>query len=153
MVVVAPESPQQEEVLVLLRQSDAHAQALYPPESNHLMDVDALAAPNVRFFVARIDGKAVGCGALVLGRAGKAELKRMFVDPKARGRGVGRAVLQAIETAAAAESVRAIRLETGIRSHEALALYRRSGYRERGPFGAYNSDPLSVFMQKNVTRT
>ncbi len=41
-----------------------------------------------------------------------------------------------------------MRLETGIKSDEALGLYRRSGYIERGPFGAYRADPLSIFMEK-----
>ncbi|MCC7047871.1 MAG: GNAT family N-acetyltransferase [Alphaproteobacteria bacterium] len=150
MVRVAEESPHQAAVAELLRQSDAHAQALYPPESNHLVDVDTLAQPNVRFFVARLDGRAVGCGALVLGRPGKAEIKRMFVSEAARGKGVARAILAAIEAAAGRARVGKIRLETGIDSHAALALYRRFGYRERGPFGDYRPDPLSVFMQKKL---
>jgi putative acetyltransferase len=55
MVAVGRESPRQDDVVALLRQSDAHAQALYPPESDHLVDVDALAKPNVRFFVGRCE--------------------------------------------------------------------------------------------------
>ncbi|MCC6469983.1 MAG: GNAT family N-acetyltransferase [Alphaproteobacteria bacterium] len=149
-VRVAAESPHQAAVAELLRQSDAHAQALYPPESNHLVDVDALARPNVRFFVARLDGKAVGCGGLVLGKPGKAEIKRMFVSEAARGKGVARALLAAIEEAARGAGIEKIRLETGIASHAALALYRRFGYRERGPFGDYRPDPVSVFMQKRL---
>jgi putative acetyltransferase len=72
MVIIAQETPGQDEVLILLRQSDAFAAALYPPESCHMVDVDALTAPTVRFFVARLGGSAVGCGALVLGDNGQA---------------------------------------------------------------------------------
>lgn len=151
MPSIAQETPCQDEVLSLLRQSDAYAESLYPPESNHMIDVEALAAPAVRFFVARLDGRAVGCGALVLGDAGQAELKRMFIDPAARGRGGGRGILEAIEDIARREGVRLIRLETGTLNHEALALYRRFGYRERGPFGGYGPDPLSVFMEKALS--
>jgi putative acetyltransferase len=151
MPSIAQETPHQDEVLSLLRQSDAYSESLYPPESRHMIDVEALAAPAVRFFVARLDGHAVGCGALVLGAADQAELKRMFVDPAARGRGVGRGILQAIEDAARREGVRLIQLETGTLNHEALALYRRFGYRERGPFGSYRPDPLSVFMEKALS--
>jgi putative acetyltransferase len=150
VITVAQESPLQPEVALLLRLSDAQAQALYPPASNHLLPGDALARPNVRFFVARRAGRAIGCAALVLGTAGAAELKRMFVDPARRSRGIGRTLLQAIERAAYREDVRVIQLETGIYSHEALALYRRGGYRERPPFGAYVEDPLSVFMEKTL---
>src|SRR5262245_3100192 len=83
------EAPHQEVVQGLRAKSDEFSKALYPPESNHLIDTDALAQSNVRFYVARLSGEAIGCGALVLGLDGQAELKRMFVDQRARGRGVG----------------------------------------------------------------
>ena len=150
MLTIEPESPRQEEVAALLAASDAYSQALYPPESNHLVDVAALDAPNVRFLVARQDGVAMGCAAVVLGAAGYAEMKRMFVDVRARGTGIGAALLQALEDAARLEGVRVLQLETGNVSHPALALYRRHFYVERGPFGSYREDPLSVFMEKRL---
>jgi putative acetyltransferase len=149
-ISIALETPRQDVVLDLLARSDAYSKALYPPESNHLIDTNALAQPNVRFYVARLSGAALGCGALVLGLDGQAELKRMFVDEQARGRGIGRLLLETLEATALRESVRLIQLETGVSSHEALALYRRSGYRERGPFGSYWADPLSIFMEKEI---
>jgi putative acetyltransferase len=150
MLSIASETPNQDDVATLLHKSDEFAKALYPPESNHLVGAGTLAAANVRFFVARQDGVAVGCGALVLGTGGQAEIKRMFVDPTVRGQGVGRAILQALEETGARESVQLIQLETGVSNHDALTLYRRSGYRERGPFGSYAPDPLSVFMEKRL---
>lgn len=145
---VAAEPADQPEVHALLRQSDAYFASLYPAESNHLVDVAALAAPNVRFLVARYGGVAVGCGALVLGSDGEAELKRMFVAPEARGRRIGSLILDALEAAGKAEGVRVIKLETGVRQPESLALYRRHGYTERGPFGGYERDPLSRYFEK-----
>jgi len=150
MLSIAEETPRQDEVARLLAASDAFSAALYPPESNHMIDVEALCMPGVRFFVARDDGRAVGCGALVPAGDGTAEVKRMFVDPAARGRGVGLAILEAVEAAGRDAALRVIRLETGVNSREALSLYRRCGYRERGPFGAYRPDPLSVFMEKSL---
>ncbi len=150
MLRVAQESPRQAEIETLLRESDAFSMALYPPESNHLLDVEALDRPEIRFFVARLERRAAGCGGLVLGDAGEAEIKRMIVTAPARGKGIGRAILGAIEDAARRERVRTIRLETGPGNVGALALYRRFGYRERGPFGAYRPDPLSVFMEKTL---
>jgi putative acetyltransferase len=150
---IAQESPFQEDVLALLAQSDAFSAALYPPESNHTIGARALGQPGVRFFVARHDGAAVGCAALVLGRRGEAELKRMFVAEGMRGSGIGFRLLAAVETAAQREGVRVLRLETGVASAGALALYRRAGYRERGPFGAYGPDPLSVFMERELPKT
>lgn len=88
----------------------------------------------------------------MLGPDGCAELQRVFVNPDARGRGVRQSILAAIEDAATRESVRWMQLETGVKSFEAIRLYKRLGYRERGPFGAYQSDPLSVFMEKQLGR-
>ena len=146
-VVIAAESADQPEVHALLAQLEGYMADLYPAESNHLVDVSVLTAPNARFVVARRDGVAVGCGALLLGEDGEAEIKRMFVAPAARG-GVGRQILAALEATAKAEGVRAIRLETGVRQPEAIALYRRCGYTERRPFGSYQKDPLSTFFEK-----
>jgi putative acetyltransferase len=149
-VSIAAEPADQPEVHALLRQSDAYHAALYPAESNHMVDVATLTQPNVRFLVARRGGAAVGCGALVLGADGEAELKRMFVLPEVRGLKIGRRILEALEAAGKAEGVRVIRLETGVRQPESLALYRRHGYTERGPFGGYRRDPLSTFFEKWV---
>lgn len=151
MLSIAQESPAQHEVGHLLRQSDGHAGSLYPAESNHLVDARALMASNVRFFVARWESRAVGCGAMVIDEDdGSAELKRMFVSPAARGRGIARALLELIEERGRSLGLRQLLLETGVRSVEALGLYRRHGYRERGPFGGYGPDPLSVFMEKSL---
>jgi putative acetyltransferase len=148
-VTIAEESPRQNEVAALLRESDAFSAALYPPASIHMIFADELAEPNVRFLVARTDGRAVGCAALVLGQGGQAEIKRMFVSDSARGTGVGRALMDALEAIGAREGVRLIQLETGTKNLDALSLYRRFGYRQRGPFGDYPiDDPLSVYMEK-----
>ncbi len=134
----------------LLAVLDAYLEALYPPESNHILDIETLCAPNIRFFVARRRGEAVGCGALRIDPGGYGEVKRMFVHPEARGRKLGRAILVRIEEQASREGIALVRLETGIHQAEALALYRRAGYAERGPFGEYTFDPLSHFMEKSI---
>jgi putative acetyltransferase len=147
---IARESPRQDDVIALIRQSDALMQSLYPADSNHLVDIDALGRPAVHLFVAREEGQALGCGAFVLGADGQAEMKRVFVAPAARGKGVARAIMEALEREAAMLGVTLMQLETGIRQPEAIALYRRFGYAERGPFGAYKPDPLSLFMEKRL---
>jgi putative acetyltransferase len=150
MLSVKEETPRQPEVEEMIRQADAFAEALYPPETRYPFDIEALSQPKVRFFVARLSGKAVGCGALVIGKEGKAEIKRMFVSQTARGHGVGRLLLEEIEIVAREKDVTRIRLETGTSSHAALSLYRSCGYRVRGPFGAYQADPYTVFMEKKL---
>jgi putative acetyltransferase len=150
-LAVAQETADAADVRELLRLSDEFSQSLYPPESRHPLEREAIGAPHVRFFVARLDGTAVGCGALVLGDHGRAELRRMFVHRRVRGQGIGTALLRALEDAAAETGVTRLQLETGVDNHDALTLYRRNGYHERGPFGAYTADPVSVFMEKTLT--
>jgi putative acetyltransferase len=148
-LAIARESPLQPDNRALIAALDAHANALYPPSSNHLVDAETLEAEGVRFFAARADGVAVGCGGYR--RLGPdAEIKRMFVADAARGLGVGRAILSALEAAARDEAVAVLRLETGTLNTEALGLYRSTGFVETGPFGSYGPDKLSVFMAKSL---
>jgi putative acetyltransferase len=149
-VTLARESPRQADVGRLLAALDAYQSALYPAESNHFLDVDALSAPAVRFFVARRDGTALGCAALRIDPERYGELKRMYVTPEARGMSLGRRLLECVETEARREGLECLRLETGMHQTEALGLYRSAGYREREPFGDYARDPLSVFMEKRL---
>lgn len=74
----------------------------------------------------------------------------MYVSPAARGEGLGRAILARIESEAQREGLRVMRLETGNRQNEALGLYRSAGYVDCGPFGEYQPDPLSHFMEKRL---
>ncbi|QWG21577.1 GNAT family N-acetyltransferase [Bradyrhizobium sediminis] len=148
---IAVEDPAQSEIIELLRDGEEHSAELYPAESNHHLPLDALRSTNVRFFVVRNgSGRAVATGALVL-YGPWAELKRMWVVPDARGQGVSKAVLAALEAKARSEQVAVLRLETGVESHAALGLYMHSGFRQRGPFGDYREDPLSVFMEKELS--
>jgi putative acetyltransferase len=149
---VERESPRQAEVIELVSKLDAHVAGLYPPESNHSLDLDAFCGPEIRFFVARYRGTAVGCGALREDPSGYGEVKRMFVDPSLRGKGVGRAILRRVEQEALSSRLSCVRLETGTLQAEALGLYRSEGYREIPPFGDYRPDPLSVFMEKRIAR-
>jgi putative acetyltransferase len=147
------EDPAQPEILTLLKDGEEHSARLYPAESNHHLALVALRAPNVRFLVARDGGgRALGTGAIVLHDTW-AELKRMWVMSEARGRGVSKAILAALEATARKQNVRCLRLETGVESLAALGLYTQAGFKHRGPFGDYKADPLSVFMQKDLCET
>ncbi|HTM60179.1 MAG TPA: GNAT family N-acetyltransferase [Burkholderiales bacterium] len=123
--------------------------SLYPPTSNHFLDLDRLSQRDIRLFVARLEGSPLACGALRIARD-YGEVKRMYVSPAARGAGLGRAILARIESEAQREGLRVMRLETGNRQTEALALYRSAGYVDCGPFGEYQPDPLSRFMEKQL---
>jgi putative acetyltransferase len=153
LIQICRESPDQPEVHRLLAASDAYMAELYPAQSNHLLDVQALLRPEVKFLVARDNGQAVGCGAIVIAPEGWAEIKRMFVAPAARGQNLGRRLLASLEELAAENGIGLLRLETGIKQPEALALYRSAGFVEIAPFGSYGPDPLSLFMEKTVSKT
>jgi putative acetyltransferase len=150
MTRIAFERPDQPEVIALIDELDAHQKPLYPPESHHGIDIEALIQPHVLFAVARAhDGAAVGCGAVVL-NDGWGELKRMFVRPALRGQGVAQGILAWLEASVRERGFAVMRLETGVLQPEALRLYERAGYLRRGPFGDYGPDPLSVFMEKHL---
>ena len=141
--------PKHPEITALLQQSHALMLSLYSDEENYFLSIDALCAPHIRFFGARLDGRFVGCGALAL-MDGYGELKSMFTDPSARGKGVAKSILAAIESEAQRNGLDRIALETGWLLKEAVALYRRLGFQECGPFGNYPDSPASLFMAKDL---
>jgi putative acetyltransferase len=149
-ISIGPEDPRQADVRRIFAESGAYLQALYPSESNHVVDVDALAAPDAVFLAARRNGELLGSIAFRIIAPGHAEIKRMFVRAVARGNGVGRRLLEALEDAARQRNVDRVSLETGIKQPEAIGLYRASGYRDCPPFGTYRDDPLSLFMTKRL---
>jgi GNAT superfamily N-acetyltransferase len=85
--------------------------------------------PTGVFVLARLDDRPVGCGGVRPLERGIGEIKRMFVDPRVRRSGVGRAVLAALEDEAARLGYTALKLETGTRQPEAIELYESAGYR------------------------
>ena len=147
---IQTETPRQPDVIAMLERLDAYCADLYPAESNHLMDVDSLTQSDVVFLVARDpDGRALGCGAYV-DRGGYGEVKRMYVDPASRGKGVGGKLLAEIARRARAAGLASLMLETGISQPEAIGLYERDGFIRCAPFGDYQPDPLSLFMVKRL---
>lgn len=92
------------------------------------------------FVIAWLDGAPAGCGALKVGEEGSGEVKRMWTAPAARGSGVARRVLRALEAKAREAGLIRLRLETNRALTEAQALYRAEGYREVAPF---NTEPYA----------
>lgn len=110
-----------------------------PGRSNPASETD-MTPPNGVFVVARLDGAAVGCGALHRIDRTTGEIKRMWTAPAARGLGVARKVLQALEATARGWRLKTLRLETNRTLIEAQALYRGQGYRE---VAAFNDEPYA----------
>jgi putative acetyltransferase len=145
--------PQAAEVKLLIAVSDNFYGGLYPEDSNHLEALDNLDKPNVLFIGCRVDGALVASGAAKLmdDDGEYAEIKRVFVLEEYRGRGLSSMIMNYLETEFQKRGVWLFCLETGVRQPEALGLYRKLGYHERGPYGAYELDPLSVYMEKQTT--
>ena len=102
--------------------------------------LDDYRPPAGEFLVAQIAGEPVGCGALRLLSPQVGEIKRMWVAPQARGRGVARTLLAALERAARERHLRTVRLDTHSSLAEALQLYRTSGYHE---IPRFNDNPYA----------
>lgn len=131
----------------LLEASHALMESLFPPESNHYLSIDALCIPSITFLVAKEDGKTLGCGALA-NKGDYGEIKSMFVDPAARGKGIANQLMQALETTARDQGLPMMRLETGHLLKAAHKLYAKHGFTYCSPFGEYTEDPNSIFMEK-----
>jgi GNAT superfamily N-acetyltransferase len=118
-------------------------------ETDDLRNEEVL-PPDGRFIVVFEDDEPVACGAIRRHDADAAEIKRMWVRPGARGRGLARLVLATLESSARERGYRALVLETGLRQPEALALYESEGYTTIEPFGFYKESALSVCYRKEL---
>jgi GNAT superfamily N-acetyltransferase len=136
----------------LIADLNAELSALYPEEgANHFrLDAEEVESGRGAFVVARAGGRTVGCGAVRRIDPATAELKRMFVKRAARGQGIGRLLLAALEGEALLLGARRLVLETGERQAEALTLYGRAGFVRIPAFGPYVGSPLSVCMGKDL---
>lgn len=148
MVTTTPQTPDSPDAQLLLAQLDAYLLRLYPEESPSLDPAEVVPGRGA-FMVARVDGVAVGCGALRRRSDGSGELKRLWVGPAERRHGVARALLTALEAEAATLGLAPLVLETGVHQPEAIAFYRAHRYRTVANFGEYADNPDSICMAKD----
>jgi putative acetyltransferase len=156
-IVIRRESPDQPDVLALLSALDSYLASLYEPEANHILDLKALLAPEVGFFVARDDGQAIATAAFRRAAGGSdtggqpyGEIKRMYVDPVRRGERIAERMLATLEQGLRADGFGLALLETGRHQTAAVRLYERCGYALRGAFGGYPDNGLSLFLGKSL---
>ena len=136
----------------MIRALNAELGERYPEEgANHLrLDREEVAEGRGAFLVAYLNGEPLACGAIRRIDADTGEVKRMYVEPRVRGQGVGRQMLTRLENEGRRLGVKRIVLETGQRQPEALALYTNAGFVPVSPFGEYVGSPLSVCMGKTL---
>lgn len=136
---------------------EAELSGNYSAEQRHGYSLERIFRPGIALFVARLDGAAVGCGAIAF-EDGAAEVKRMYVRPEKRGARIGRAILARLEEEALTKGVDRLVLETGDVLQQAIRLYERAGFTRCAAFGSYATMPAaaierSVFMEKRLTAT
>jgi 23S rRNA-/tRNA-specific pseudouridylate synthase/GNAT superfamily N-acetyltransferase len=145
--LVDPRSPV---IVRMIAELDEYQASLYPPESNHLVDIDNLAGKDYYFIAAMDHGEPKAVASFKRTSHGYVEIKRLYVIEEYRGRKLAIKLMAALEKKARLEGFTNAKLETGIHQQAAIALYEKLGYDKTGPFGSYAKDPLSVFMSKNL---
>ena len=151
-ISITPEPPDSDAAIQLISELDNYLNELpYTPESRHAFSVERLLREGVVFFVMRSEGEAVACGGVKLFDE-YAEVKRMYVRPAYRGRGLGKGILNRLSERAVENQLELLRLETGIYQTEAVKLYEAYGFKRRSPFGEYKEDPLSLYFEKSISR-
>ncbi len=140
-------------LIVLLQ---AHYQEIYGGQDETPFAAAQFVPPAGYFVIGYADGVAVACGGWRARdgadplRPGDAEIKRMFVRPTHRGRGIARAVLADLEITAASAGRRRMVLETGVRQPAAINLYVGAGYAPMAPFGTYRDAEGSRYYSKSL---
>ena len=142
--------PREAAISRMIADLDAYQASLYPPESNHLVDVEKLAGRDYFFIAAMEGGQPKAIASYKRMEKGYVEIKRLYVPEPYRGRKLAKRLMAALEKRAREEGFSEARLETGIHQHAAIRVYEKMGYHKTGPFGSYRQDPLSVFMQKKL---
>lgn len=150
MIKIIPGLLESPAVIELLQGHLDDMYATSPPESVHALDVSKLQAPDIRFWSAWQGDTLVGCVALKQHSPLMAEIKSMRSAPAARGKGVGRALLQFLLEQARHRGIRELYLETGSMDFflPARTLYQSAGFTYCSPFADYPEDPNSLFMTK-----
>jgi putative acetyltransferase len=145
---IAPDDPRADVVRALLERHLAHARATTAPEDIFALDLDGLLDPAVRFFSYRLGGEVLAVGALKRIDGEHAEIKSMHTAEAARGRGIGRAMVDHLLWEARRRGFRRVSLETGSGPgfEAARRLYAAAGFEPCGAFAGYRPSPKSAFM-------
>lgn len=148
--LVDPTHPDaQSSVAAYFVELDRRSDSGFDPTAGISADRHELTPPAGAFLVAYLAGRAVGCGAVKHHAGAPSEIKRMWVAEDARGRGIARNLLAALEAEARASGARTARLETNRALFEAVAMYRTAGYVE---VPAFNDEPFAHhWFEKNLS--
>lgn len=141
-----------DDVRTLLTQHFAEMRAGSPPDACHVLPLDGLKDPAIRFFTLREEGTLLGCGALKRLSDNHGEVKSMRTANEALGRGVGQALLDHLLEIASQQGLTRVSLETGSTEQFAAAnrLYGKNGFERSGAFGDYPDTPWTHFYSREI---
>jgi putative acetyltransferase len=152
MTTIAKEDPRSPDVSRLLSAFVDEVKKRYdsPPADVGIFDPDLVSVPRSVFLVARRNGDAVGCGALIPIDEYSVEVKRMFVARESRGLGIATMILDELERLARELDYDAMRLETGVKQPESIALYGKAGFYRIPNFPPFENDGSAVCFEKKL---
>jgi putative acetyltransferase len=152
-LLVLDADPAGPEAMQLVRELSEELGARYRDSGEGAFEPADAKVPRSAFLVAKLEGEPVGCGALrPYGdqEPHVAEIKRMYVKPAVRGRGVSRSILAKLESLARGFGYSVIRLETGLLQPEAIHLYVKAGYTRIARYGIYTQNTMSACFEKKI---
>jgi putative acetyltransferase len=152
MITITKEDPRSSDVSRLLSAfvDEVRKRYEFPPADVGNFDPELVSVPRSVFLVARREGSAVGCGALIPIDQYCAEIKRMFVAKEERGLGIATMILNELERFAREFDYDAMRLETGVKQPESIALYGKAGFYRIPNFSPFEEDSSAVCFEKRI---
>jgi GNAT superfamily N-acetyltransferase len=152
MVTIVSADAASEESLRLIRELTVELSSLYEDDGGaNSFDPHKPGDRRSAFVVARLDGRAIGCGAIRPFTTETAEVKRMYVAPEVRKVGIGARILSKLESVAKELGYQRLRLETGLKQPGAIALYEAAGFSKVKCHGEYANNPMSICFEKELS--
>jgi putative acetyltransferase len=138
------------DALELIGELDKELLRRYPASSIHTLDLDKITNESGIFMVGYISEIAVGCCSVCGMEPGVGEVKRVFIKPQYRRKGIAERMMEHLEEHAAECGFEFLRVETGKKQPESIAMYQKLGYYDIEKYGEYINDPNSVCMEKRL---
>jgi len=143
-----------DDTVEMVLEVDAYTRTLYPAECCYGLQPRQLEDPQIHFFVIRENGYPVACGGIKIFDDNAddcfTEVKRMYVRSQNRGKGLARFLLQHLETLSKELGFHIMRLETGVKQPDAIALYEKMGFSRCPTYGDYATNDVNLYYEKHI---
>ncbi|MBQ4834538.1 GNAT family N-acetyltransferase [Pseudoalteromonas sp. MMG010] len=147
-------TPNDPHVIAVFDDIDRLINSLYPVATAQSLTLSELSSPNVHAIGLKNEDGIIACGAIVkqFDNVLYGEIRRLYVKPSYRGKGLSRRIMQNLLHYAGDAQIPLIRLETGPKQTQSINLYEDLGFVRCGKFGDYDDSPLSVFMELGLSK-